>query len=142
MNKRKASAWRLPTLFSLVWLAITAVALTVLYYITKYLPLLLGGLAIMMPTLIYGITALFCCDAVPPEKREDCGKPEANVGETDAGKKPWWRKIFLMCARAGKRVGAWLVNTYFKFRLVMIEKLTFLWYSYCKEWERKQRYET
>ena len=96
MNKRKASAWRLPALVSLAWLAITAVALIVLYYITKYLPLLLGGLAILMPTVIYGITALFCCDAVPPEKQEEHTDTEAEVTE-ESPKKPWLGRAWLAC---------------------------------------------
>lgn len=115
MNKRKASAWRLPALVSLVWLAITAAALIVLYYITKYLPLLLGGLAILLPTLIYGITALFCCGAVPLEKQETRTEPEA-VTADEAVKKPWWRKAIPACARAVKSVATWLVDAYFRCR--------------------------
>ena len=116
MNKRKASAWRLPAFVSLAWLAITAVALIVLYYITKYLPLLLGGVTIIMPTLIYGITALFCGGAVPPEKQQECADTEAEVTE-EVPKKPWLRRVFAFCASTAKRAWRGLVDAYFKFRL-------------------------
>ena len=120
MNKRRSSAWRLPALVSLAWLAITAIALIVLYYITKYLPLLLGGLAILMPTLIYGITALFCCGAVSPERRENCFdiEPEEPV------KKSWLRRALSACARFIKRVCAGLADAYFKSRLIAAVLLT------------------
>lgn len=60
MNKNKRSAWRLPAAMSLIWLTVAAAALILLYRLTRYLPLMLGGLTVLLPTLTYWVLFLFC----------------------------------------------------------------------------------
>lgn len=60
MNKNKRPAWRWPAAISLIWLTAAAAALILLYRFTRYLPLMLGGLVVLLPTLVYWVLFLFC----------------------------------------------------------------------------------
>lgn len=60
MNKQKRPAWRRAATISLIWLTVMAALLIAFYRYTKYLPLMLCGLVILLPTLIYWWMLLFC----------------------------------------------------------------------------------
>ena len=96
----------MPLILSLVWLTATAAVLMLLYAVTRYLPLLLGGLTVMLPTLIYGVVALFCNGAQPKPVCEDAADRSDATG------------FIPKTVGALKRALAWLVRTYFKFRVV------------------------
>lgn len=59
MKKPQKPLWRLPAAVSLLWLVAVAVAMMAAYRFTKYLPLMLGGLTILLPSLVYLVLLLF-----------------------------------------------------------------------------------
>ncbi|MBQ9080336.1 MAG: protease modulator HflK [Clostridia bacterium] len=130
MKKNKGSAWRLPVLLSLLWLAVTAVVLIVLYIITKYLPMLLGALTILMPTLIYGTVFAFCgskpsegnsADADATDAVEMTASPHATASDETEGspvkKAGWLKRCAAWCVRVAKKFGGAFVRLYFRSRL-------------------------
>lgn len=100
MNKNKRPAWRLPAAMSLVWLTVAAATLILLYRFTRYLPLMLGGLAVLLPTLTYWVLFLFCReggeDASAAASAEAYEMPETpETGDDAAAARP--RRSLLSC---------------------------------------------
>lgn len=80
MKKPKIPAWRLPAAVSLIWLTAMAIVLIIFYRYTKYLPLMLSGLVILLPALVYWSLLLFGGDGTKSgtEQAED-GDPGGNA---------------------------------------------------------------
>lgn len=108
MNKNKGRY--LPLLLSLLWLTASGVGLTVLYALTRYLPLLLGGLIMVMVALIYWVTVAFFNGAQSPET------PETTAVEADGEESKRYLRALAWIKRAVCRVGRALVRLYFKSR--------------------------
>ena len=110
MNKNKGRY--LPLLLSLLWLTASAVGLTVLYALTRYLPLLLGGLIMLMTALIYWVTVAFFNGA----EDKSAGNPPVLDTEERAAK--WHLRALWWIKRTACRVGRALRRLYFKSRVV------------------------
>ena len=110
MNKNKGRY--LPLLLSLLWLTASAVGLTVLYALTRYLPLLLGGLIMLMTALIYWVTVAFFNGA----EDKSAGKPPVLDTEERAAK--WHLRALWWIKRTACRAGRALRRLYFKSRVV------------------------
>lgn len=111
MNKNKGRY--LPLILSLIWLTATAAVLMILYTGTRYLPLLLGGLTVMLPTLMYGLVGLFCNGAQPASMSDNV---PANASDSESVS-----KVERLISKAGgvlRRVAAWLSQAYFKGRVI------------------------
>lgn len=119
MNKNKNRY--LPLILSLMWLTATAVMLIIFYTLTRYLPLLLGGMTILLPALIYAALALFCNGAAPALEPEDI--PEV-INESETGNKA--TRFAAKLSRIAKRFGEWISRVYFKSRNIAAAVLTVL----------------